>query len=426
MSVEEDSLSTEDDCLVYSLKSLGEITKLDLSMDADSIYLYNMKFAIIILMLGPKVGYRLPTVRSNNNVMHGSRFSVNLKYLKETVLKSYKGRKMQKVGLHRFPNQLMFYVSFEGLCNIEGAVYISLLNVPKIRKTTYFRNEETCLLNVLLNEAIATLNKDRENPKYQGKMEQISRIGMFRSKVAGKYSSNFKSHASSSITSNVMVHFGYAFDEVLERLKAMSNEDKIKFCTKKARNGMFFDKGDVRVQESSILKAIETFSKGVVFSFSLAGCKHAFKDFTNCRKQFVIRTSSNLSVDLGRRNALNEEINAWVKETTLSIRNHLMHECFDFPKVAPPGEEKVDEYFNTRFYFDIGLDVSCPLNGINLVPRKWGVQTLFDTIKEQLSRPEATRPTEVRLIEQSQVRILKHFRFVLRNLWCHLLDMFFV
>ena len=390
--------------LLHQLRSLDDLFKLELSMDADSIYFFNKKLAILILMLGGRVGYKIPTIRHNNNVMQGSRFSVCCKYLKEAPMKSLRGRRMQKVGLHRFPNQLLFYVSVSALGNMEGAVYVSLINVPKLRKTTFFRTEETCLLNVMMNEALAFLNMNRNLPKYQGKMEQFSRVGSFVTKVAGKHSSNYKSHAYSSITSNVMFHYAIAFDSVIEKLNAMTDDEKVNFCMKSSSNGMYFDKNDNRIDRFRLLEAIETFSKGVVFSFSLAGCKHAFKDFDNIRKTFQVKTDSSQSLNQLEKNVLNDQINDWINESTKALRKYLMEECFDFPKIASSEGDTVDEYFDTRFYFDIGLDASCPDQGYQLLPRKWGVQSLFDSIKDQLSRPGSTRPQEVNINEMSQVR----------------------
>ena len=358
------------------------------SVDGDSAYALAECLQVLIQMIGRKAQFELPMLRSHLRVMKKSRFSVQCKHLAHNPV-YYRGKKCHKVGLHRYPNIELGHFRMEAVPNVRGTIYLVMTNVPYLRNTSNLYREEQALVNAVMNETIHRLNNDLNNEHYAMLQGQFSRMNQFYSRVRGEFG-QYLTSSNSHVSGTAMLYYTRMFDQVMHEICSSEDDDfKYEFVNDPDRNGMYYDIDEVEpLKRQHVLRAVETFSKGLTYTFSLPGFKHVFKDMPQFTRDFVVNPNPDIELDLMRKLEFNVQLNAWINAKANEIKNFIKYELFSFPRVP--------EYtFKNQYYIDIGFELT-PLDpNVNLVCQKNGILNMFREISNNISNGAREQNEEV-------------------------------
>ena len=362
--------------------------RLKASVDGDSAYAMDESLAVLIQMIGKWAQFEIPMLRSHHKVMSKSRFSIQCKFLIHNKL-IHNGKPCGKVGLHRFPNIVLFHFRMGDVPNVRGTIFLVLTNVPYLRNTSFLYREEQAFINACLNEAIDRLLMDEDHEYFEELQGQFSRMNHFYARVRGDYST-YLTESNSLASFSAMYYLARSFDEVMLEVCSSDDDDfKFDFVTNHIRNGMNFDIDEEEpLKRAFVLRAVDTFSKGVIFNFSLPGFKHIFKTKPEFERNFIINPrGGGIMTDDEKRHA-NALINGWVSFKASQVKEYIKEHFFAFPRNPM-------RTFRHNYYIDIGVEFT-PLDpDVNFVCNKNGIRNMFREISRLLSTYQSSDISEL-------------------------------
>jgi hypothetical protein len=331
-------------------------------MDIDSVYFQQQSFQNLVAMLGENWAFKTWSLKDRyNDGMRGTRIAFDCTQMAPGTKPMAGGYPANVFRLDRLPSIRVADCSIPGLPGYTAVIFLSLIHCPRLRISGLMTTTEIGIVNTILNYAVHSAKEENLFPRILGMLPK------FRLKSSNTIvTANFV-NSNHSMPFEVMRALAQKIDQSISTLSAMTTENLLTTIKSETWNGTRIQKvyfgtdraSSVLGSDEDIIRSFAMFSKGLLWTFSLAGVKNHFK--TN--KDFTLHLPRESLLD----GSAQRKTELFVKTTMSDLKKMLIEQIF--PRYVRVGnDDTIDMDNNQRpkvlserdergiFHFDIGLD----------------------------------------------------------------------